>query len=151
MTLHKQATNRFPIGPLPAPWPFILAVVAVAYTGYLLYATHHPKPELLVGKNLPHDKTLHFLAYGALAALVSVALAARGAWNIGRARFVFFSLALFAAVDEITQPMFGRAAELLDWVYDGIGLAAGLAIVSAGIAACMVCLPYPRSRRTVRS
>ena len=37
----------------------------------------------------------------------------------------------FAAIDEVTQPWFGRFAEPLDWVYDLIGLAAGIAAVVA--------------------
>ncbi len=124
----------FPKGPLPPPWPRLLAWAAAGYTAFLLYATHHPNPEELVGKNAPGDKTLHFLAYGALAGIVAAAVAARGGWVFRTAASVFVLLALFAAVDEATQPLFGRWADVVDWAYDGIGMLAGLAAVTLGVA-----------------
>jgi VanZ family protein len=39
-------------------------------------------------------------------------------------------MAVFAMLDEITQPMFSRSAEPLDWVYDCIGIVIGIAIVA---------------------
>ena len=39
-------------------------------------------------------------------------------------------LAVFAAIDEVTQPWFGRSAEPLDWVYDLIGVATGIAVIA---------------------
>jgi len=48
----------------------------------------------------------------------------------GRAGLVLgAALAAWAVVDEITQPLFARAAEPLDWVCDCLGLAAGIGIV----------------------
>jgi hypothetical protein len=47
---------------------------------------------------------------------------------------VLAAIALFALLDESTQPMFGRAAEPFDWVADVIGAAIGL-VVAAGCAA----------------
>jgi VanZ family protein len=40
-------------------------------------------------------------------------------------------LAAWAVIDEATQPLFGRAADPLDWVYDVIGLALGIGLVVA--------------------
>lgn len=124
----------FPKGPLPPPWPRLLAWGAAGYTAFLLYATHHPNPEELVGSHPPSDKTLHFLAYGALAGIVGGAVAARGGWAFRAAASVFVLLALFAAVDEATQPLFGRFADTVDWSYDGIGMLVGLAAVTAAVA-----------------
>jgi VanZ family protein len=45
---------------------------------------------------------------------------------------LFVLLAAWGAVDEVTQPLFGRFADSSDWVYDIIGSAIGLA---AGFAA----------------
>ena len=44
---------------------------------------------------------------------------------------MFVALALFAAADEITQPLFGRFADILDWAYDELGLVAGIGAVTA--------------------
>lgn len=132
----------FPEGPLPRPWPRFLAWGAVAYTLFLLYATHHPKPENLVGANPPSDKLLHFLAYGALAGIVSAAVAARGGWSIRTAASALVLLAVFAAADEATQPIFGRAADVFDWAYDEVGLLAGLATITAAVAAVRALSPH---------
>jgi VanZ family protein len=45
---------------------------------------------------------------------------------------VLLALAAFAVLDEATQPVFGRHADPLDWVYDCIGLTAGLVLVAIG-------------------
>jgi len=64
------------------------------------------------------DKARHYLGYGALA----------GAWFLSywawkrstkRAWLVVIGLgAVYAALDEITQPMFGRDCEFWDWMAD---------------------------------
>jgi VanZ family protein len=41
---------------------------------------------------------------------------------------LFAMLAAFAAADEVTQPLFGRAAEATDWVADVAGIAVALAV-----------------------
>lgn len=133
MAGDERRAVPFPAGPLPPPWPRLLAAVAAAYGAVLLYATHHPKPEELVGTNAPNDKTLHFLAYGALAAVVSAAVAARGGWTVRSAASLFALLALFAALDELTQPFFGRSADAVDWSYDQIGLLVGGAAVTLAV------------------
>lgn len=124
----------FPDGPLPEPWPRLFAIAAAGYTAVLLYATHHPKPGDLVGVPLPGDKTLHFIAYGLLGAVVGAAVAARGGWGARHAAGWLAGLAVFAALDEATQPLFGRYADVRDWVFDAIGLVLGLAAVSLVVA-----------------
>lgn len=115
-------------------WLFrLLAVGTVVYAMILVFATHHPNPAELVGDlagDLVHkDKTLHFTAYGLLGLLVACTLAAAGRWSWRTLAVAMLMLAAFAALDEVTQPLFGRATELLDWVFDGLGLAAGVAAV----------------------
>jgi VanZ family protein len=117
-------------------WPTrLLAAATGVYACVLVFMTHYPKPEELLGRNPPSDKTLHFLAYGVLAGLAAATLAttARGLPR-GIARLAA-GLAVFGAIDEVTQPLFSRAADPLDWVYDCIGITAGLAIVAACTAA----------------
>lgn len=114
--------------------PRILAVATAAYTLLLVFATHYPKPEDLLGKNAPSDKTLHFLAYGMLAILAATTLALAGRWSLRGFVILAAGLAAFGIVDEITQPLFSRMAEPLDWAYDCIGIAGGLLTVAVLVA-----------------
>ena len=110
-----------------------LAFVTGLYSAVLLFATHYPRPEELVGRSLPPDKLLHFEAYTVLGFLVASTLIAYGHRETRSFVNLFAVLAVVAVLDEATQPLFGRAAEPLDWVFDAIGLAAGItaAVVSS--------------------
>ncbi|NBV45652.1 MAG: hypothetical protein EBR86_08450 [Planctomycetia bacterium] len=103
--------------------------LAGLYAAVLVSATHYPRPQDLLGANPPSDKLLHFLAYAILGSLAAAAAAARGGWNGPRITLLAVALALFAAADEITQPFFGRAVELSDWLADLAGLAIGIGAV----------------------
>jgi len=113
-------------------WPRrIVTALTAAYTAVLVFMTHYPKPEELVGQKLPSDKLLHFIAYGVLGFLAALVLRARGRL-VGRLTpLLGAGLALFAVLDEATQPLFRRAADPLDWVYDLIGIALGIGAVVA--------------------
>lgn len=117
----------------PAPrrrWAGPLAGLTAAYTLVLVFATHYPRPEEFLGPNPPSDKTLHVAAYGLLGLFMAATLAAAGRWSRASAGLLLVVLAAFAALDEATQPLFGRNAEPLDWVSDVIGVAAGIAVVA---------------------
>lgn len=118
-------------------WPWIarlLAAGTAAYTAVLVFATHYPRPEELLGRSPPSDKTLHFVAYAVLAAFSAATwLAARRTASRGIAPLAI-ALASFGAIDEITQPFFRRHADPLDWVYDCIGIAIGIAAVVSVVA-----------------
>ena len=126
--------QRSPIPPppdaLPGLWQRFFDLLAAAYACVLVYATHHPKPAELVWPDAPGDKTLHLIAYTLLGGAVAAAVASRGGWNWRSAATVFVALALFAAADEITQPLFGRFADIHDWAYDELGLVAGIGAVT---------------------
>jgi VanZ family protein len=107
----------------------VLAAATAAYTALLVAATHYPKPERLLGRNPPSDKLLHFMAYGVLGGLAAAALRSRGRWSGRTIAVLAGGLALFAALDEVTQPFFARAADPLDWVFDCIGIAGGILLV----------------------
>lgn len=118
-------------------WPYRLAATAtVAYTIVLVFATHYPKPQELLGANAPSDKTLHVMAYAVLATLVGLTLAAAGRWTGGAIARAAAGMAIFGVIDEITQPLpwFGRAADPLDWGFDLGGIALGLAAVGILVA-----------------
>jgi VanZ family protein len=113
----------------------LLAAATAAYTAILLFATHHPKPGDLVGELTHRDKTLHFTAYGLLGLLVAATIAAAARLSPRTVVAAVGGLVAFAAVDELTQPLFGRSTELLDWVFDAAGIVAGFAAVLAVWAA----------------
>lgn len=108
-----------------------LAACTVAYTVVLVTATHYPNPqELLQYSVVQSDKTLHFIAYGILGLLVGATLTSAGRHTLTALALALFALAGFAAADEATQPLFGRYADVLDWGYDCIGLAGGIALAT---------------------
>jgi VanZ family protein len=122
--------------PTPLRWPARLATLATAgYVGVLLFATHYPRPQEFLGSNPPSDKTLHFIAYGLLGLLAGTTLALAGRWSLRNALWLAAALTLFAAFDEATQPLpwFRRAADPLDWVFDCLGIAIGLAVVAVAV------------------
>lgn len=119
-----------PPSPPAVGWPVrLLAAATVGYTGVLVWATHHPKPERIVGTNPPSDKLLHVAAYAVLGTLVALTLGAAGRLSLRSGLAVAAGLAAFAALDEATQPLpwFRRSADPLDWVFDVAGVALGLA------------------------
>ena len=117
-------------------WTFrLLAAATAAYTAVLLFATHHPKPGDLVGDLVHRDKALHFTAYGLLGLLVAATIAAAGKLSPRAVAAAVAGLVAFAAADEVTQPLFGRSTEFLDWAWDSAGITAGFVVVAAVWAA----------------
>ena len=80
-----------------------------------------------VSKGIPTDKVLHAIGYCGLGGCLGLwsASANKRDWNAMLRSVVF--LAVFASLDEVTQPLFGRSCEPLDWVADVLGSVAGLA------------------------
>lgn len=127
--------------------PLVLGVITATYASALVVATHYPRPQVVIQRIIerpvirqvitkpPSDKTLHLWAYAPLAALAGMTVVASGWWS-GRACIaVAAGTALFAALDEATQPLpwFGRTADLLDWGYDCLGILLGLAVVALAL------------------
>lgn len=115
-----------------------LRLATAAYAFVLIVATHIPRLDVSfnTGTPVPSDKTLHFAAYGVLGFLIGlIATGSVLSWQ----RWLptaLGAIAVFAMLDEATQPLFGRATEPFDWVADVAGAAAGLivAAVAAAIA-----------------
>jgi len=126
--------------PLPRHLRTVFTVCFWAYGLILLIATHLPADnvEFLVRAadygllELDPDKLLHMAAYGVLGLLAALAYGGRWQTLSTAAITLFALLAAWGAVDEVTQPLFGRSADTNDWVYDLIGSLIGLA---AGLAA----------------
>lgn len=108
----------------------LLGVVTVAYAVVLVAATHYPKPGEFLGTNPPSDKLLHFIAYGVLGLFAAATLRGSGHWSLLNAGRLAAGLALAAVIDEVTQPLFSRTAEPLDWVFDCVGIAGGILLVA---------------------
>jgi VanZ family protein len=112
----------------------MVEALTVLYSLVLELATHWPYDPagylrmMLRTQRPPSDKTLHFVAYAILAALLWACLRLRAAAPLRTTGIVLAIIAVWAAVDEATQPFFYRAAEPLDWVYDMIGAALGCAV-----------------------
>ncbi len=124
----KPSRDRYPVAATA------LALAAAAFALALVFATHYPKPEELLGRRLPPDKTLHFAAYAVLTTLAAATLAAAGRWTRAVVVRLATALAIFGLLDEATQPLFSRAAESLDWVFDCLGIAAGLLAIALAVA-----------------
>jgi VanZ family protein len=112
----------------------LFSAAAGGYAAVLVAATHYPTPEDFLGPNSPSDKLLHFVAYLILGILTAAAVVARRRLGWRAAVFLVAGLAVFAALDEITQPLFHRAAEPFDWVFDCAGIVAGIGLVAIGAA-----------------
>lgn len=125
---------------LKQPPLIFVRVVTAAYAVVLVVATHIPRLEVSfgVGTPVPADKMLHCLAYGVLGFLVGLIAADPDQRVFRWLPAAFASVVGFAFLDEITQPMCGRAAEAFDWVADAIGSAAGLSLAAVCHAAMRI-------------
>lgn len=120
----------------------VLGFFLVAYWLTLFTATHVPiDPEIVVPGN---DKTLHVVGYSGLGLLFGLTLA----WRLSprprfagkgasapsslpaglRFRFLgaVLVLAIYAMLDELTQPFVGRTCDPYDWLADCVGMVIGL-------------------------
>jgi VanZ family protein len=105
-------------------------LVLVVYWLTLITATHIPRvPEPLGFR--PSDKVVHLLAYAVFGALAGLAWSLRWGLSWRAALGLWLLLAAHGILDEVTQPIFGRHADVLDWYADMLGAAVGLAMVGA--------------------
>jgi VanZ family protein len=104
-----------------------LQVALIAYWLFALIMTHIPKPPP-IGPEVS-DKLIHFLAYGLLGGLLFLTM-----W-ITRPQLRYLPpvalaiLIAYAAFDELTQPLFGRAAGFDDWLADCAGALVAVAVL----------------------
>jgi VanZ family protein len=134
MTVHERRADRAAFLALCGlGGSRALGFITATYTLLLVFATHYPKPEHFLGTHAFSDKVLHFAAYVLLASLAAATLAECRRWGGRGVLALAWSLAAFAAIDEITQPLFGRSAEGLDWVFDCMGIAVGILAVAVAV------------------
>ena len=131
-------TNQFPkIRKIAAAVMAILCksppavyTLTAGYAFLLVCLTHWPQvPALGVsGSVVPLDKIIHGALYAVLGFLGSfVTSAGVSRWWLS-APALLAAIAVFAAVDEVTQSLTLRSPDLFDWVADLSGAALGIAI-----------------------
>jgi VanZ family protein len=110
--------------------PAIGKIVLAGYVLVLLIATHLPPTvSLLLPEEHNLDKLYHFTAYAILAGFLATAWQlASGVLTARHLRWVWIAVAIFAALDEITQIPVGRDCDFWDWTADVIGAAVGLLV-----------------------
>jgi VanZ family protein len=90
-------------------------------------ATHLPPSEEI--RSLPgSDKHQHFAGYFVLSGLLMFWNGVSSAARPRRMLTVVLILAVYAAADELLQPLVHRDAELLDWAADLFGAVVGAAV-----------------------
>ncbi|MEE8169399.1 MAG: VanZ family protein [Phycisphaerae bacterium] len=100
-----------------------------AYTIFLVSLTHLPRTAAAAIPIQVWDKAAHASAYAVLGFLAIWSFGgACGSWRMRRWAVTFAALAVFAVLDEITQPLVGRHTELLDGVADILGVAIGMPV-----------------------
>ncbi|MBI9016860.1 MAG: VanZ family protein [Phycisphaerae bacterium] len=94
---------------------------AICYTIVLLIATHIPQKVMdNEFKELTDwDKLLHIGAYAVLATLILFSLKKYNSMKLAMA--IIAIIAFVGAIDELTQPYFGRSCHLDDWLADLAG------------------------------
>ena len=102
-----------------------------ALAGYwllLFTSTHLPKAvPILPGGHV--DKLVHAATYALLAGLLAITWQRSAGYLTPRhLRWAWIALAIYAALDELTQIPVGRDGNVADWCADAIGALVGLAI-----------------------
>ncbi len=117
-------------------------ILAVVWTGAFV-ATHIP-----AGKIPPtgtSDVVLHLIGYAVLGMVLLMTLSCRGVSRARAGAVAGVVLPLYAAFDEITQPLVNRSASTVDWAFDCLGAAVAMVAWWSLLA-----LARPRLRRGAR-
>lgn len=104
-------------------------LAALALYWLVLFVGTHLPAQKVSGVATDNDKLVHAAAYAVLTTLFCIAWrrtgGAPGLWGrLGIAALVL----TYGAVDELTQPFFGRSCDLVDWIADGAGVTLALMV-----------------------
>jgi VanZ family protein len=93
-----------------------------AYWVFLFTMTHLPRPQ--IGAIPQGDKMLHVFAFGTLAFFFwRFAEAVQGQLSWRFAWLAFLGLGLYGALDEWLQQFVGRSTDIVDWLFNLLGMA----------------------------
>lgn len=115
-------------------WIRRLVVMATLLYFLLLFTATHLPPRDMPNTHV-NDKIEHFTAYFLLCVLLQVCV------GLFRRRLIWvatiwFCVMCWGAVDEISQPPFGRDCDIHDWYADSAGATAA-SLIAAGALAVM--------------
>jgi VanZ family protein len=113
----------------PANWLLRAAAALLAvYWLVLIAATHIPKvPEPLGFRT--SDKIQHLVAYATLAILAGWVWSLVRPFGWRQALALLAMVAVHGVLDEVTQPLVGRNADVLDWYADVLGATLGVGVL----------------------
>ncbi|OPX23924.1 MAG: hypothetical protein B1H04_03205 [Planctomycetales bacterium 4484_123] len=99
----------------------------IALWACAMVATHLPP------RRLPHlgvglGTSLHALGYFVLVGALWLTLDLHGQSRRRRLAIILLAVPLYAAIEEISQPLFGRCASLIDWSVDVLGTVTAVAV-----------------------
>ncbi|NDC63317.1 MAG: hypothetical protein EBZ59_04860 [Planctomycetia bacterium] len=131
-----------------------LSAATALYSLVLVVTTHYPHPEeildaLLAGRQHPSDKSMHLIAYCVLGLLAAVTVLAHGRLTPQNAARLAAWLAAAAVLDELTQPLFNRHTDPVDWVCDCVGILVGIVVVASVADAATRWQAHDADRKTV--
>jgi VanZ family protein len=106
----------------------ISKMLLMGFVLLLLTATHLPPDSLLLPPEEHNiDKLYHFTAYAILAGLLATAWQlSSGILTARHLRWAWCAVAIFGALDEITQIAVNRDCSIGDWSADATGAVCGL-------------------------
>lgn len=107
-------------------WRRFLLISCIALWVTALVVSHIPADELPEGPI--SDKGLHFIGFFVLTSWFHWTLLAYRHPTGRRIALVICVMALYAAFDEITQPMFNRYGDIRDWYADMTGIIAAVIV-----------------------
>jgi VanZ family protein len=99
-------------------WPIWIGTLAFFLS--CIYMTHVPRPPGFTNI-VPWDKMKHFLGFGTLASMFYFSIWLKGVPRWKTALIVVCVLAMYAGLDERTQPWTGRDCDIHDWYADMCG------------------------------
>ena len=97
----------------------MLALSVLAWLG--AFSVSHIPADVMHEIKTPSDTTLHMSGFAILAGLFLLALAAFNVRTMRRSIIVLAVMALYAALDERTQPLVNRVCDVRDWYADMAG------------------------------
>jgi VanZ family protein len=108
----------------------ISKILLAGFIVLLLTATHLPPTSLLLPPEENNvDKIYHFIAYSILAGLLATTWQlSSGVLTARHLRWVWCVVAIFAALDELTQIAVNRDCSIWDWMADMTGAVCGLLV-----------------------